>query len=238
MDFKKVIQEYGLEPFGRFYGIYTGIVVSDQDPDNQGRIMVQIPEVKHLGVHVWALPAGQFSGPGFGSFFIPTVNSWVYIMFRNGDPRNPVWIHGGYAKGEKPEEFETTWDLGFKSPMGHLFRLRDEEGILEYKGVKGSKVYINDETGEMKIETSKGTFIQVDESGIYLGKGGDSEPMVKGQTAVDLLGELIDIISPSDPSDYPPDTVSPPMVNINPLTLVPKYEALKIKLKNLLAKYT
>lgn len=42
----------------RFYGIYEGICIDNQDPDKKGRIKLQVPQVTGLDVTEWARPIG------------------------------------------------------------------------------------------------------------------------------------------------------------------------------------
>ena len=40
---------YGFEQlFKRYYGTYKGIVIDNQDPEQRGRVIVQIPSLGHL----------------------------------------------------------------------------------------------------------------------------------------------------------------------------------------------
>lgn len=83
----------------RFWGKYMGYVRDDKDPENRGRIRCFCPEV--LGKVDdksnwldWALPSWPWIVHlGVGLNFIPPKNGeWgVWIEFRQGDPRFPIW---------------------------------------------------------------------------------------------------------------------------------------------------
>ena len=68
-------------------GIYRGVVMDDNDPEEQRRLKVQIPEVFGSESSLCAsacVPAGSRRQPKVGS--------GVWVMFEGGDPAHPVWI--------------------------------------------------------------------------------------------------------------------------------------------------
>lgn len=77
----------------RFYGVYRGIVQSNSDPLNQGRLKLQVPQVLGDAVTGWAWPVYQ---PGL-SHVLPEVSSGVFVNFEGGDPSFPIWT-GAFAQ--------------------------------------------------------------------------------------------------------------------------------------------
>lgn len=71
----------------RFYGIYQGICIDNQDPDSTYKIKLQVPQVLGQAVTNWAQPCRQ---PGTTN--VPAVGDIVWVMFIAGDPNFPVWI--------------------------------------------------------------------------------------------------------------------------------------------------
>ena len=72
----------------RFYGLYRGICMDNEDPSVMNRITLQIPQLFGSEVTNWALPclpAGTVSS-------FPDVGQQVWVMFIAGDPNFPVWI--------------------------------------------------------------------------------------------------------------------------------------------------
>jgi hypothetical protein len=66
----------------RFYGIYRGVVVDSNDPDNQGRLRVQVPQILGQAVTNWAweIVGGMcnFNGKAiYGSFYDMTDQTLV-----------------------------------------------------------------------------------------------------------------------------------------------------------------
>lgn len=124
----------GLEHLGKFYSSYRGYVVDNEDPDNLGRIKVKIPVVTRNNTHTkWAYPKNNFSGKNYGTQFLPMVGDIVWIEFEYGNTEFPIWSHGHFSKGEKPEEFVSSEVYGFKSPKGQLIIIDDRDDQVYVK---------------------------------------------------------------------------------------------------------
>jgi hypothetical protein len=131
--------------FKRYYSMYRGFVVDNQDPEGYGRIKLKVPQVYGDDIYdYWAWPRNVFSGPNYGLQLIPPIKSMVWVEFEMGDPRKPVWSHGHFGKGEKPpslKDFKVIW---FKSPIkGHLLRIDEgDSNFIEIHHADGLKVRI------------------------------------------------------------------------------------------------
>jgi len=141
----------------KFKHIYRGKVLDNNDPDELGRIKVQVLNVLE-GIEAaflpWAIPAMSLftgSGNGFGCFTVPEVDSYVWCFFEAGDIYQPVYfaealsgVHG------LPVERET-----------------DYPNTKVMKTKNGIVITINDklESEEIKILHPTGAFIQIDKSG-------------------------------------------------------------------------
>jgi hypothetical protein len=73
-----------------FFGIYKGICVNNNDPENRFRITVSIPQVFGDGntQSAWAWPCFQ---PDVAST-LPDPGEGVWVTFEGGDVENPVWM--------------------------------------------------------------------------------------------------------------------------------------------------
>ena len=101
--FKNAIQEQGLEQTGRFYGLYQGIVMENEDPEKRGRLKVKIPSVLADQVfEKWIYGKSIFNGNTICIWAIPSVGSGVWITFINGDPSMPIWEMGWFSDKEIP----------------------------------------------------------------------------------------------------------------------------------------
>jgi len=73
-------------PAKGYIGKYQGRVVSNDDPMQERRLQVLIPEV--LGDdYVWATPSSDVSDVD-----LPEVDTSVWIEFEQGDPMYPRWV--------------------------------------------------------------------------------------------------------------------------------------------------
>jgi uncharacterized protein involved in type VI secretion and phage assembly len=85
----------------RYFGKYRGVVTSNGDATQRGRLRVQVPAV--LGVlEVWAEPCVPYAGADVGLFAMPPAGAGVWIEFEGGDPSFPIWVGCFWADGEAP----------------------------------------------------------------------------------------------------------------------------------------
>jgi hypothetical protein len=77
--------EDGPVPAGGFVGTYRGVVVAADDPLEQHRLQVTVPE---LGAEPsWATPTGDVDDGE-----APAVGDEVWIRYELGDPAHPQWV--------------------------------------------------------------------------------------------------------------------------------------------------
>jgi uncharacterized protein involved in type VI secretion and phage assembly len=75
----------------RFYGKFRGKVLCNVDPEQRGRLSVQVADVGGVLPSSWALPCLPFAGPECGFYVIPPLGASVWVEFEHGDPGYPVW---------------------------------------------------------------------------------------------------------------------------------------------------
>jgi hypothetical protein len=68
-------------------GIYKGLIVDSRDPENRGRVVVQIPQVLGDTRSNWCEPIQSVVYAA-----VPGPGSIVWIMFVDGDIAQPVWF--------------------------------------------------------------------------------------------------------------------------------------------------
>lgn len=126
-----LLNERGLEAIGRFYGTYRGIVIDDVDPENLGRLLVNVPQINNESV--WAYPKGLHGSINTGfKYLTPEKSEIVFVEFDCGDPFYPFWSYCGWGENEMPEEF-TNSTLGIVTPNGSKLLLEDNSGELTIK---------------------------------------------------------------------------------------------------------
>ena len=131
-EFIKKIVEDGLEYFGLYYSCYEGIVTDNQDPDKRGRLKLQCPSVYGESESEWALPRGVFSGNKIGFFALPQKGDPVWVTFKRGDVKVPIWEYGCFANGYAPDgaDFE---HFIFRTPKGYTLTFDEKDEAVTLK---------------------------------------------------------------------------------------------------------
>ncbi len=137
----------------RFYGKYRGIVTDNVDPQMQGRIVARVPAVLGDQKTGWAMPCSPYAGNGVGFFFVPDVDSKVWIEFEGGNIAAPIWTGGFWGIGEVPNMPALAAVKMIKTKTATV-KLDDTPGI-----------------GGITIETTAGMKIVMDSFGIEISYG-------------------------------------------------------------------
>lgn len=124
-------REKGMEGLGRFYSVYRGQVVNNEDPKKINRVEINIPQILPSGTTVWALAKGQDGSLGSGFKGItPKVGDIVYVEFERGDPGYPLWSYHGYAIDEVPDQLNSNNKVGVVTPKGNYIVIDDDDDTL------------------------------------------------------------------------------------------------------------
>ena len=148
-----------------YQNIWPGIVENNIDPEKRGRLQIRVGQIfGEVGktdeaiptqLLPWALPCFPTTGVKSGVSIIPEIGAGVWVMFVQGDCRNPVWLGGWYAQSEN-----TTGQLtGYlpnprnyvliETPKGHSLLVKDtpiEAGLL-YSDFRNQKLAVNSVLG-------------------------------------------------------------------------------------------
>lgn len=195
---------------GRFYGKHRAFVVDNADPENRGRLRLQIPSV--LGNEVvsgWALPCLPYGGAaGQGFFFIPEVDACVWAEFEMGDLAYPIWVGtfwgkpGGETEVPKPNDPDGAEQGEAQSPptrkiiktlKGHTIQLEDkddEEMVMLLEATNGNQIVMSKDG--IKITDKKGNFIEMTDDAFTITSKVEFKIDASGQ-AVTIIGKTIDL---------------------------------------------
>lgn len=171
-DLEDMIYRYGIERFKRYYGVYKGIVVANQDPEHRHRLQLRIPGIYDTVYRYWALPKSTLLGTGKGLYGPPSEGDIVWVSFEAGDPKSPVWEYG----------FATS-STG-KMPMLDLAKTYGYNAVI----LANKESYtVLDEHGQ-HILPKTGKYV-------HIGGYNEGEKAIKGESTVSSLETLADLIS-------------------------------------------
>lgn len=102
----KLLTEEGIEGLGRYYSIYRGIVVDNNDTEkHMNRIKVCCPEVMG-GIITWAYAKGQHGSINNGfKYLAPKVGDIVFVTLNLETQLNP---YGNIMVGDY-NKYQTLW---------------------------------------------------------------------------------------------------------------------------------
>jgi uncharacterized protein involved in type VI secretion and phage assembly len=146
------------------FGLYRGVVRDVDDPEEKGRIRVEVHELLGAGkLTNWASYCSPFGGGGAGFFMLPRPGDGVWVMFERGEPTKPVWIGFWFnAQDARPEEAGKDVRV-LRSKTGHQIAFGDEDGkeFLEVKDKAGNVVRIDSASGDLSVMVSGKATVEV-----------------------------------------------------------------------------
>lgn len=164
----------------RYFGKYRARVVNNLDPQNLGRIQVQLSD--HYGPFPssWALPCFPFAASGMaGVVALPQLDSTVWVEFEAGDPDYPIWSGGFYPDpGDFPE-----LALAGATPATPNIHLQTSTG---------TSVTLSDNPAQQVfIRTATGAMVTIGATGITLENGQGASIQMSGPSVIINDGALV-----------------------------------------------
>jgi hypothetical protein len=162
----------------RFYGKYRGLVIENIDPEQIGRVLLQVPDVLGEIPSSWAMPCVPAAGIQAGCFVVPPIGSQVWVEFEQGDPDYPIWTGGFWGLVADVPIFATAPPA---IPPGQNIVLQTTgQNMVMVSDAPPSPL-----TGGIVLKSVSGAMIVVNETGIYISNG-------QGAT-ITLIGPAVDI---------------------------------------------
>lgn len=163
----------------KFYGKYRGLVMSNIDPMQMGRLMVQVPDVTGLMPATWAMPCVPVAGVQNGMFALPMIGSGVWIEYEQGDPDHPIWVGCFWGSAaEVPALARLTppvmQAITFQTPLQNGLTISDLPGP----------------TGGIMLKSATGATLIVNDTGIYIQNGKGASLTMLGPTVTINAGAL------------------------------------------------
>ncbi len=165
----------------RFHGKYRATVVSNVDPNQRGRLLVQAVDVDGLFPTTWAMPCVPFSGRQMGWWAIPQIGAGVWVEFEDGDANHPIWVGTWFRNAAEVPALALTAppllpNLVVQTQGQTTFMLSDVPGP----------------TGGILLKTKSGAFISITDAGITISNGqGATISMIGPAVAVNRDGLVV-----------------------------------------------
>ena len=169
-------------------GLQIGIVMSNEDPDNEFRVQVKMPVVDNAGDGTWARIASLDAGDQRGFFFRPEVGDEVVLGFLDDDPRQAVilgMLHSS-AKAAPLTGSDDNNEKMYQSRSGMKLHFDDDKKIILIETPAGKKVTLDEDAGELKMMDENGNKIVMSSDGILIQSDGKIE--IKAQQDVKVEG--------------------------------------------------
>jgi Type VI secretion system/phage-baseplate injector OB domain len=162
----------------KHYGKYRGLVIDNIDPQQIGRVLVQVPDVLGVTPSSWAMPCVPAAGIQAGCFMVPPIGSQVWVEFEQGDPDYPIWTGGFWGLVAEVPALATAPPA---IPPGQNI-------VLQTTGQ--NMIMVSDApptpaTGGIVLKSTTGAMIVVNDTGIYISNG-------KG-AMITMIGPTVDV---------------------------------------------
>ena len=179
-------------------GIYNGTVKQiHEDPDNQYRVLVEVPMFDLTGKGIWTRLANFYATSNAGSFFYPEVGDEVVVGFLNEDPRYPVILGSLYSsskhkpfKGLTPDKKNPK--KAIVSKTGIYIEFDDENKIFTINTPSKNQAIFSDKDKKITIKDQNGNSAEMSSSGITIKSPknitvqASQKLTLKGNTGVDI----------------------------------------------------
>lgn len=160
-------------------GKHRGLVLNNIDPEQRGRLLVQVPDVLGLGISSWAMPSVPFAGPQLGAYMIPVIGSGVWVEFEGGNPDYPIWT-GCF------------WGSAAEVPALALAGLPNSPNVvMQTQGQNTMMLSDLPGTGGIMLKSMTGAMILINDTGITISNGKGATIVMAGPTVTVNGGALV-----------------------------------------------
>lgn len=169
----------------KYYGKYRGTVLNNVDPEQRGRLMLNVPDVLGPIPSSWAepcVPLAGPTGPPMGVYLVPPVGAGVWVEFEQGDQDYPIWSGCRWgAQSDVPSMAKAgnpaDPNIVIQSLLQHMVMISDMPPTPA--------------TGGIILKSTTGAMIVVNDSGIYISNGKGATITMVGPTVTINNGALV-----------------------------------------------
>jgi uncharacterized protein involved in type VI secretion and phage assembly len=158
----------------KFLGKYRGMVVNNVDPQQMGRLLVQVSDVLGPFPSSWAMPSVPYTGKQMGMWCLPQVGTGVWVEFEQGDPDKPVWSGAWYGSAADVPA------LGLAAPptVPNVVLQTTAQNTILVSDLPG-------QAGGILLKARTGAFISISDAGITISNGQGA--------IITMIGNTVDI---------------------------------------------
>lgn len=168
-------ERLGLGAPTRLFGVQSGLVTDNVDPNGQGRVKIELPAVDDGAAGrftTWARLVTPMAGGDRGVWFIPEVGDEVAVIFESGDPNRP-FVLGALWNGTDapPETASADNDIrSIVSRSGIRITMDDKSGssALTLETPMGQRIELTDAGPSVTIEDSNGNRAVFESAGVTI----------------------------------------------------------------------
>lgn len=166
-----------------------GVVIDNVDPDNLGRIKVNVPGLYDLDVGEipWCGPDkhAQFGhGATWGTYGSPAIGSDVLILLQNGDPHYPVYRS---TQCHANSEFPSGASWGWVDPFGNVFKCLADKTV-QFRAIAGTEITVSP-SGDITIHTVANATVNTD-GNTAINTQGNTSIVSQGDTLIKTDGAM------------------------------------------------
>ncbi|MDD3581446.1 MAG: phage baseplate assembly protein V [Desulfobacca sp.] len=176
----------------KYFGKYRGFVTDNDDPEQRGRVRLNVPAVLGEAESGWALPCLPFGGLADQGFFtVPEIGAQVWVEFEAGNLNAPIWTGTFWqSAGDPPAEAAQSPPTTrvFKTPAGHILQFDDKAGEEQFRlshpsgtettvdavgtvviaDCQGNTLTLDADANKIVLEDANGNTLTMDASGIMV----------------------------------------------------------------------
>jgi hypothetical protein len=155
----------------RTYGVVTGTVVSVDDPQKEGRVLVRFPWLPEKNQGYWAPVATLMAGGTRGSWFMPEKEDEVLVAFDHGDVNFPYVVGFLWNGADKPHKGDINASVRrLKTVSGHILEFDDndrKERVLVHTQGE-NEIELKDTPASITIKTKGKQEVKLDDQSMRI----------------------------------------------------------------------
>jgi len=154
----------------RVAGLQIGVVASNEDPDGEHRVCVRLPLLGEHSDGIWARVASLDAGDNRGFFFRPEIDDEVIVGFLDEDPRHAVilgMLHSS-AKAAPLQGSDDNHEKMYQSRAGMRLYFNDDTKILKMDTPAGNSITLSEDATSIVLADQNGNKITLDADGISI----------------------------------------------------------------------